>query len=144
MAKADYTVADRPDAGKTASERLDETTQVSPDAESWERAHAAGVSHPAYVGYAAALETLQTREDIETLASRRARTYGADFNDADYMRLVPGQPGPGSVYGQAPKSATDPAVVGGRGADVYGLEAAADRDDDGIPNSTDPTPDGGV
>jgi len=139
MAKEDYVAADRPDAGKTAAERLNETVQASPDAESWEIAHAAGVSHPAYVGYAAALETLQTREDIETLASRRARTYGADFNDADYMRLVPGQPGPGSAYGQAPKRGGE-TVVDGQGADVYGLEAAADTDNDGVANSVDTTP----
>lgn len=140
MAKEDFVPADRPDAGKTASERLAETEQSTPDFEANERAHAAGVSHPAYVGYAAALEAHQTRQDIETLASRRARTYGADFNDADYMRLVPGQPGPGSAYGQAPKRTGETVTAGGGdgelfGADVYGLEAAADTDNDGIPNS---------
>lgn len=122
MAKSDYTadiLGDREPL--TAAERVAETEQASPDAESRQRAYDAGVSHPAYVGYAEALETHQSREDIEPLAARRAREYGADFNDADFMRLVPGQPGPGSVYGQAPKQA-GAAGLAAEDADVYDLD----------------------
>lgn len=132
MAKSDYTVADRKLEGEngalTAQERVEQTIQATPDAESRQRAYDAGVSHPAYVGYAEALEAHQTREDIEPLAARRAREYGSDFNDADFMRLVPGQPGPGSVLGQAPKRAGDTVLGGGAGADVYGLDNDADND----------------
>lgn len=137
MAKEDYNVADRDlGNGVTAAEVLSESGRGdSPDAESRTRAYEAGVSHPAYVDYAAALATHEQREDIEPLAARRAREYGDSFDDAEFMRLVPGQPGPGSVGGLAPKQAgaagLDPA-----NADVYDL----DSDNDNNPATPEPTP----
>lgn len=113
MAAEDYNVADRPDAGRTAGEKIGDTAYDNPDVDARERADAAGVSHPAYIDYAAALETFQSRDDIETLADRRKREYGSDFNDADFMRRraykddgsAANAPRPGTVYGDAPKSA---------------------------------------
>jgi len=113
MAAEDYNVADRPDAGRTAGEKIGDTAFENPDTESRAAAVAAGVSHPAYIDYAVALEAHQTRADIETLADRRRREYGSDFNDADFMRAnaydadgtAADAPRPGTVYGDAPKSA---------------------------------------
>lgn len=141
MAESDYTVADRVvldadgnpvDEGHlTAQQKVEQTVQATPDADAAAFAASNDVSRPEYANYATALETLQAREDIETLASRRARTYGADFNDADYMREVPGQPGSGSIYGQAPKQHGE-AADDGSGEDVYGT--------DGTVGEPDPTP----
>lgn len=113
MAAEDYNVADRADAGRTAGEKIGDNAYENPDVDAKERAATAGVSHPAYIGYAAALETFQSRPDIETLADRRKREYGSDFNDADFMRnnayeadgSAADAPRPGTVYGDAPKSA---------------------------------------
>ena len=152
MAEEDYTVQDRKvlDAdgnivgdqgkGKTARSKVGETVQATPDADAAAFAAEQGVSRPEYANYAAALNELQEREDIETLASRRARTYGAAFADADYMRLVPGQPGPGSMEGQAPKrdgetvdngdADLNPAPLG---ADVYDRDTGGADNDDSTP-----------
>ena len=143
MAESDYNVADRvvldsdgnpvANGHLTANEKVQTTVQATPDADAEAFAVAAGVSRPEYANYATALEALQAREDIETLASRRARENGADFNDADYMRLVPGQPGPGSIFGQAPKrDEAEAPAADGAGADVYGT--------DGTVGEPDPTP----
>lgn len=117
MAAADYNVADRPEwtgtNNVTAADKLAETVYDNPDNESQAAADAAGVSHPAYIGYAAALATHQSRPDIEPLAARRAREYGDDFTDADFMRrraynangTAAAAPRPGTVYGDAPKNA---------------------------------------
>lgn len=116
MAEEDYNVADRrPEGGfpVTAANRVAETVQETPDADAKAAADAANVSHPAYIGYAAALNTHQSRSDIETLASRRAREYGDEFSDADYMRReaynpdgsAKAPPRPGTVHGNAPKQA---------------------------------------
>jgi len=113
MAAEDYNVADRPDAGRTAGEKIGDTVYANPDTQSRAAAASAGVSHPAYIGYAAALQTFQSRDDIETLADRRAREYGDDFNDAAFMRrraynadgTAAAAPRPGTVYGDAPASA---------------------------------------
>jgi hypothetical protein len=106
MAESDYNVADRKNAPLTAAERVAETVQATPDADAWAAADAANVSHPAYVGYADALETHQDREDIESLASRRLREYGDQFTDADYMRNSTDQTTrPGTPAGLAPKEA---------------------------------------
>ena len=106
MAAEDYEVADRPDAPLTAAARVAETVQETPDAESAAAAAAAGVSNPAYIGYAAALNAHQSREDIETLADRRKREYGSTFNDGAFMRAVPDgtPPTPGTPDGKAPAS----------------------------------------
>src|SRR5687768_15181077 len=88
MAAEDYNVADRNlGAGITAAEVLSESDRgANPDVDSKAAAVAAGVSHPAYIGYAAALATHQTRPDIEPLVARRLREYGDAFTDADFMR----------------------------------------------------------
>lgn len=116
MAESDYNVADRvPDSGSfpvTAGDKVGETVQETPDADAKAAADSAGVSHPAYIGYAAALATHQSRPDIETLADRRAREYGDQFSDADFMRAnaydadgtAADPPRPGTVHGDAPKS----------------------------------------
>lgn len=114
MAAVDYNVADRVDAGRTAGEVLaDSDRGANPDVDSKAAAEAAGVSHPAYIGYAAALNTHQTRADIEPLAARRAREYGTTFAAGEFMRLnaydadgtAAAAPRPGTVYGDAPKNA---------------------------------------
>lgn len=113
MAAEDYNVADRPNAGLTAGEKVQETVFDNPDNESRAAADAAGVSHPAYIGYAAALDTFQSRADIEPLAARRARENGDDFSDGAFMRelaydndgTAAAAPRPGTVYGDAPKNA---------------------------------------
>ena len=116
MAAEDYVVADRPEwqgtNNVTASDRISETEFDNPDTESAAAAESAGVSHPAYIGYAAALNTHQARPDIETLADRRTREYGTTFGAADFMRKDPynadgsakAPPRPGTVHGDAPKS----------------------------------------
>lgn len=111
MAAEDYVVADRPNAGLTAGEKVAETVQETPDAETRAAADAAGVSDPAHIGYAAALNTFQARDDIESLASRRLREYGDQFSDADYMRAKAYEadgdavngPRPGTIHGNAPR-----------------------------------------
>lgn len=115
MAAEDYNVADRNlGAGITAAEVLSESDRgANPDVDSKAAAEAAGVSHPAYIGYAAALATHQTRPDIEPLVARRLREYGDAFTDADFMRnnaydadgTAADAPRPGTVYGDAPKNA---------------------------------------
>jgi len=115
MAEEDYNVADRkPEGGfpVTAGNKVSETVQETPDADAKAAADTAGVSNPAYIGYAAALNTHQSRDDIETLADRRAREYGDAFADGDFMRqnaydadgTVADPPRPGTVHGDAPKS----------------------------------------
>lgn len=115
MAEADYNVADR-DLGNgiTAAEVLEGSDRgANPDVDSKAAAETASISHPAYIGYAAALATHQTRADIEPLVARRLREYGDDFTDADFMRrraydadgTAAAAPRPGTVYGDAPKNA---------------------------------------
>lgn len=105
MAKEDYVVADRPDAGKTAGEKVGETVVDTPET-------VTGGSQSPYVDYATALNAHQSRADIETLADRRAREYGDAFADADFMRndayitdgTAASPPRPGTIHGDAPKS----------------------------------------
>lgn len=113
MAKEDYNVADRPDAGLTAGEHVAETVQDTPDADAAAFAAAGGVSSAAFRNYQTALNAFQARDDIETLADRRAREYGDSFADAEFMRqeaynadgTAADAPRPGTVYGDADKSA---------------------------------------
>ncbi len=114
MAAEDYVVADRTIQSLTAGEKVQETVFENPDADAKEFAHDEGVSQAAYANYATALNAHQARPDIETLADRRAREYGDQFSDADFMRTevydpVTGEvndpPRAGSVEGDAPKSA---------------------------------------
>jgi hypothetical protein len=106
MAAEDYVVADRPNAGLTAGEKVQETVFDNPDTEAQAEAASEGVSNAAFIGYAAALNTFQGREDIETLADRRARSQGDSFADGDFMRAEASDtpPTPGSVNGVAPSS----------------------------------------
>lgn len=108
MAAEDYVVADR--AGTfpiTAGDKVQETVVDNPDTEAAAAAETAGVSNAAFIGYAAALTTHESREDIESLADRRTRENAADYADADFMRAVASDtpPTPGSVNGVAPASA---------------------------------------
>lgn len=113
MAKEDYTVADREITALTAGERVAETVQETPDADAATFAESAGVSNAAYANYATALAAHANRDDIESLADRRAREYGDDFSDADFMREAAydadgdavAPPRPGTVHGDAPASA---------------------------------------
>jgi len=114
MAQEDYNVADRPDAGRVASEVLaDSTRGATPDADAAARAKTAGVSHPAYIDYAEALEAFESRPDIEPLSARRAREYGSDFDAGEFMRnraykddgTAANAPRPGTVHGDAAKDA---------------------------------------
>lgn len=115
MAEVDYNVADRNlGAGITAAQVLSESDRgANPDVDSAAAAVTAGVSHPAYIGYAAALATHESRPDIEPLAARRAREYGTTYAAGDFMRnnaydadgTAADAPRPGTVYGDAPKNA---------------------------------------
>lgn len=114
MAKEDYNVADRPLEGAdgnalTAGERVAQTVQATPDQDARGFAETNDVAIAAYANYADALEAHQARVDIETLADRRARTYGADFDAGSFMRAPHGDeaPTPGSVNGVAPASAPE-------------------------------------
>lgn len=112
MAKEDYEVADRAEF-LTAGERVAETVQATPDADAADFAATEGVSSAAYANYAAALGAHEARDDIESLADRRARTYGDAFTDADFMRAnaydadgtAAAAPRPGTIEGDAPASA---------------------------------------
>jgi hypothetical protein len=54
------------------------------------RAKDAGVTDPAFVNYAEALENYQARPDVEPLDERRAREGGRDFQAASFRREVGG------------------------------------------------------
>ena len=107
MAAEDFIVADRPLAGLTAGDKVAQVVQETPDADAKAAAETAGVSNAAYIGYADALETFQERDDIETLADRRARDNASTFGAADFMRATPSgtPPTPGTPDGHAPASA---------------------------------------
>lgn len=114
MAKEDYFVADRPDAGQTAGEQVAETVQDTPDADAAAFAAAGGVAKAEYRNYATALAAFEDRADIEPLLARRQREYGDAFTDADFARTevydpetgeVNAPPRMGSVEGDAPKEA---------------------------------------
>lgn len=112
MAKEDYVVADRALEGEngalTAGERVNQTVYATPEDDHADFIEDSGqnVSRAAYVDYAEALEAHQSRPDIETLADRRAREYGADFDAGSFMRAPAGDEAPtsGSVHGTAPAS----------------------------------------
>lgn len=54
------------------------------------RAKDAGVTDPAFVNYAEALENYQARPDVEPLDERRAREGGRDFQAAAFRREIGG------------------------------------------------------
>lgn len=107
MAKEDYNVADRTIESLTAGEVVQETVFENPDTDAAAFADTEGVAIAAYANYATALEAHESREDIETLADRRAREYGADYDAGEFMRAPHGNTPPtsGSVDGVAPASA---------------------------------------
>lgn len=114
MAKEDFIVADREIESLTAGDKVNETVYDNPDSDAADFAAAGNVASAAYRNYATALNAHQARDDIETLADRRAREYGDGFSDADFMRAevydpttgaVNSPPRAGSVEGDAPKSA---------------------------------------
>jgi hypothetical protein len=102
MAKSDYEdVFVEAGDPQTALDRVSETVNVTPDAENREAAFAAGLKDAAFIDYELALERHQSREDIETLQSRRARTYGTDFDAGKFMRELPNRSG-GNGYAPDP------------------------------------------
>ena len=114
MAKEDFVTADRNIESLEAGDKVAETTFDNPDDDARDFAATEGVSQAAYANYATALNAHQSRADIETLADRRAREYGDQFSDADFMRAevydpdtgaVNDAPRAGSVEGDADKSA---------------------------------------
>lgn len=112
MAADEYNVADRPNAGLTAGEKIGEVT-IDPanDPDAVAAAWAGDeVRFAAFANYATALDALAEREDIEGLASRRIREGAADFGSADYMREAASDtpPTPGSVNGVAPEPGATP------------------------------------
>lgn len=113
MAKEDYNVADRPvEGGFTAKDVVNRDPVITPDGDAAAFATSAGVETAAYANYAAALNAHESRSDIEPLAARRAREYGDQYSDADFMRdnaykadgTADSAPRPGTVYGDADKS----------------------------------------
>ena len=79
------------DTVRTASEvvaDLDPTTWggTDVDADAVARADAANVRHVSFIQYAAALTNYESRDDVETLAHRRARDIGDQFSDTDFVR----------------------------------------------------------
>lgn len=56
------------------------------DADAKARAHAEGVREASFIDYAEALTNYESRDDVETLAHRRARDIGDQFSDADFTR----------------------------------------------------------
>ena len=119
MAKADYNVADRASVTanggpETALDRVNETVYVTPDAENKAEALNAGVKDAAFIDYDVALTAHESREDIETLASRRAREYGTTYADGAFMRELPNRSG-GNGFAPDPDNAI--VVEGYGGAD---------------------------
>ena len=112
MAKEDFVPADRAlegaDGALTAGERVAQTTYSTPEEDHAAFIAASGedVSAAAFVNYADALNAHQSRDDIETLADRRARENGTTFDAGAFMRAPAGNTPPtsGSVDGVAPSS----------------------------------------
>ena len=114
MSKEDFNVADRPHAtadGKviTAGKKILEAVFDTPEEDHADFIAVSGqdVSEARFVNYADALEAYEARDDIETLADRRARENGEDFDAGAFMRAPAGDTAPtsGSVNGTAPASA---------------------------------------
>lgn len=71
---------------KTAQDVVAETGPI--DTGSKQLAEEAGVTDAAYADYAEALKNYEARDDVETLAERRAREFGVSFEDASFRREV--------------------------------------------------------
>lgn len=97
MAKEDFVVADRTIASLEAGDKVAETTYDNPDTDAADFAATNNVSQAAYANYATALDAHAARADIESLADRRAREYGDQFADANFMRAEVYDPTTGAV-----------------------------------------------
>ena len=49
-------------------------------------ADAANVRHFSYINYAAQMTNYESRDDVESLAHRRARDVGDQFSDTNFVR----------------------------------------------------------
>jgi hypothetical protein len=121
MAKSDYTgnvaSAERGDVTenggpRTALDRVNETVYATPDAENRAAATAAGLKDAAYIDYDEALTNYESREDIESLASKQTRNAPDGFAAADYMRSLPNKSG-GNGYAPDPSNAIEDDFFGG-------------------------------
>ena len=65
---------------------VDGATDVAQDAK--DRAAAANVADVSYIGYAAAMDNYESRDDVETLARRRAREISVDDPATDFTRAA--------------------------------------------------------
>ena len=61
-------------------------TDVAQDAK--DRAAAAGVADVSYINYAAAMDNYESRDDVETLANRRAREISTDDTQTNFTRAA--------------------------------------------------------
>lgn len=71
---------------KQASENAWEGMDDSVNEDQKARAAAAGVSSVEFIDYAEALGNYEARDDVESLAQRRAREAGTTFAAADFAR----------------------------------------------------------
>lgn len=69
---------------KTAQEVAAETGPIDTGEKEFAEEH--GVTSAAYVDYEEALKNYESREDVETLAERRAREFGVTFDAASFRR----------------------------------------------------------
>jgi hypothetical protein len=80
------------DTVRTAKEVVDSLYVVDGATDVFEdqkaRAAAAGVSDVAFIGYAAAMDNYESRDDVETLAHRRARSISTDDTQTDFTRAA--------------------------------------------------------
>lgn len=75
---------------KTAQEAIATHAQNPADVEDRERAKGAGVVDAAFIDYEEALHNYESRDDVETLEARRARSNGTQFGDASFRRTTEG------------------------------------------------------
>lgn len=79
------------DTVRTASEVVNDLNPstwggVDVDADARTRADTANVRKVEFINYAQALTNYETRDDVETLAHRRARDNGTTFAATDFVR----------------------------------------------------------
>lgn len=79
------------DTVRTASEVVNDLDPATwggsdVDADARSRADAANVRHVSFIQYAQALANYESRDDVETLAHRRARDVGTTFAATDFVR----------------------------------------------------------
>ena len=79
------------DTVRTASEVVSDLDPenwggIDVDQDGRDRANTANVRKVEFIDYAAALTNYESRDDVETLAHRRARDVGDQFSDTDFVR----------------------------------------------------------